>query len=397
LSTQIKDANKDLKLSESAINKITDNFTKESAYKNPQAALKEWNKLTNKNGLDNTYKMVTKNPEVLGDIKGNKILFFKDQNRKEAMSKIKASANLLTDHYIAKDYLGVSQGSLDKLDKKYKDISKSNFNFKTKDISYTKFKSNIEAAVKKSLWEIDRVESKNIISAISKRVEEQIIEYKNRYKKEPSSEIKSQIYSKAKYEYERKVFYLNKLNKENPAKTKLAKIKQHQKADCLSKIEANKLQYDHHKVFENLDQKALTDSYNYYLKRTNDLTNTYIKQGYEKNQAYNIANKIVDYEITNNTHPSMTNLKVMEAKSVTFNLDKTIISNMGINEKDSVNLLSKFESTQSQKLNAKEKMELGFRTYTQPTQDQQSANNSKGIEQDKSQEIAKNIDTSIGI
>ena len=397
LSTQIKDANKDLKLSEAAINKIRDNFIKESAYKNPQEALKEWYKLANKNGLDNAYKMVTKNPEVLGDIKGNKILFFTDKNRKEAMSKIKASANLLTDHYIAKDYLGVSQGSLDKLDKKYKDISKSNFNFKTKDISYTKFKNNIECSVKKSLWEIDRVESKNIISTISKRVEEQIIEYKNRYKKEPSSEIKSQIYSKAKYEYERKVFHLDKLNKASPAKTKLAKIKQHQKADCLSKIEANKLQQDHHKVFENLDQKALADSYNYYLKRTDDLTNTYIKQGYEKNQAYNIASKIVDYEIANNTHPSMTNLKVMEAKSATFNLDKTIISNMGINEKDSVNILSKFESIHSQKLNAKEKMKLGFRTYTQPEQNQQSANNSKGIEQDKSQAIAKNIDSGFSI
>jgi hypothetical protein len=42
-------------------------------------------------------------------------------------------------------------------------------------------------------------------------------------------------------------------------------------------------------------------------------------------------------------------------------------------------------------------MELGFRTYTQPTQEQQSANSSKGIEQDKSQEIAKNIDIGVDL
>ena len=75
------------------------------------------------------------------------------------------------------------------------------------------------------------------ISAISKRVEEQIIEYKSRYKKEPSLSVKSQMFSKAKYEYEKRNFYIEKLNKENPAKTKLDKIRQYQKADQLTKIE----------------------------------------------------------------------------------------------------------------------------------------------------------------
>ena len=49
----------------------------------------------------------------------------------------------------------------------------------------------------------------------------------------------------------------------------------------------------------------------------------------------------------------MRNLKVIETESKTFNLDKAIISNMGINEKDSLNFLSKVESIESQRINAK--------------------------------------------
>jgi hypothetical protein len=397
LSSMMKESVQDFKSSQSKASQIYDNFQKNSAYSDPQVAAKKWEELVNNHGLTKAQAMIENNPEKLGGIRGNKLLFFKDKNRKDAISKIKESINTLTGYAVAKDNLKINKSSVDNLDQKYTEIYKSSFTFKTEGISYSKFKKSIELGVKKSLWGIDNIESKNIISSISKRVEEQIIEYKSRYKKEPTTLIKSEMFSKAKYEYERKVFHLNKLNKENPARTNLNKINHTQKADQLAKIEANKLQHDHHKVFENLDQKALTDSYNYYLKRTDDLTNTYIKQGYEKNQAYNIASKIVDYEIANNTHPSMTNLKVIEAESKTFNLDKAIINNMGANEKDCSNLLSKIESIESQKLNAKEKMELGFRTYTQPTQAQQSTNKSKDIDQDKSQEIAKNIDTSIGI
>ena len=190
---------------------------------------------------------------------------------------------------------------------------------------------------------------------------------------------------------------LEKLNKDNPAKTKLANIKNNQKADCLAKIETNKLQQEHYKVLDNTQQKSAMQLYDYYQQRIDQLAASYTKQGYNKNQAVNIANKIINFEIANNTHPSMTNLKFMEAESKTFNLDKTIISNMGINEKDSANLLSKIESIEAQKLNTKEKMELGFRTYPQPIQDQQSTNKSKDIAQDKSQEINKNIDSSIGM
>ena len=276
-------------------------------------------------------------------------------------------------------------------------IYKNSFAFKTKGISYSKFKKNIELGVKKALWGIDNIESKNIISSISKRVEEQIIEYKSRYKKEPTTLIKSEMFSKAKYEYEKKSFYLEKLNKENPARTNLDKINHTQKADQLAKIEVNLLKQDHNKSFETLDQKAVFKAYDYYQQRTEDLTTSYIKQGYNKNQAGNIANKIVGYEIANNSHTSMRDLKVIEAESKTFNLDKTIINNMGANEKDSSNLLSKIESIESQKINAKDKIELGFITSSKAMQNQDSISNSKGITPEKPQEIDKNIDAGMEI
>ena len=102
-------------------------------------------------------------------------------------------------------------------------------------------------------------------------------------------------------------------------------------------------------------------------------------------------------KISNNNHASMRNLKVIETESKTFNLDKTIINNMGANEKDSSNILSKIESIESQKINAKDKIELGFTTSSKTTQNQESISNSKEITQEKPQEINKNIDAGMEI
>ena len=345
LSSIMKESVQDFKLSQSKTGQIYDNFQKNSAYSNPKVAAKKWEELVSSHGLTKAEEMIEKTPEILGELQGKKILFFSDKNRKNAVSKIEESVNMLTVYTVAKDNLKVNKSSVDNLDKKYAEVYKSCLGFKTKDITYSKFKKNIEEAVKKSLWQIDNIDSKNIISAISKRVEEQIIEYKARYKKEPSLSAKSQMFSKAKYEYEKRNFYIEKLNKENPAKTKLDKVRQYQKADQLSKIESNQLKQEHHKSFETLDQKALINSFNYYSERADNLTNSYIKQGYNKSQAENIANKIVDYELVNNKHASMSNLKVIEAESKTFNLDRTIINNMGINEKDSSNIISQIGAT----------------------------------------------------
>jgi hypothetical protein len=205
------------------------------------------------------------------------------------------------------------------------------------------------------------------------------------------------MFSIAKYEYEKKRFYLEKLNKEDPAKTNLDKIKQYQKADQLAKIEVNLLNHGYNKSFEAADQKAVLKAYDYYQQRIENLTNSYTNQGYNKNQAENIANKIVSYEISNNNHASMRNLKVIETESKTFNLDKTIINNMGANEKDSSNILSKIESIESQKINAKDKIELGFTISSKTTQNQESISNSKEITQEKPQEINKNIDVGMEI
>jgi conjugative relaxase-like TrwC/TraI family protein len=397
LSTIMKESVADFKLSQSKVSELTNNFLKNAAYNNPKYALKQWSELVNNYGLTKAQEIVEKNPEKLGELRGRKILFFNDKNRNDAIAKIKGSIDTLTSYTVAKDNLNVNKNSVDNLDKKYSNIYKSCFAFKTEGITYSKFKKDIEAGVKKALWGIDNIESKNIISAISKRVEEQIIECKSRYKKEPSISLKSEMFSKAKYEYEKKSFYLEKLNKEDPAKTNLDKIKQYQKADQLAKIEVNLLNHGYNKSFEAADQKAVFKAYDYYQQRVDNLTNSYTNQGYNKNQAENIANKIVNYEISNNNHASMRNLKVIETESKTFNLDKTIISNMGINEKDSLNFLSKVESIESQKINSKEKLELGYTTSNRATQSQDSMVKNKEITQDKSQEINKNMDIDIGI
>ena len=65
---------------------------------------------------------------------------------------------------------------------------------------------------------------------------------------------------------------------------------------------------------------------------------------------------------------------------------------MGINEKDSSNIISKIETLESKKLNAKDKIELGFTTSGKPTTTKESVTKGKMIEQDRTQEVSKNID-----
>ena len=397
LSANMKESVTDLKSTQVDVNKLADNFIKNSGYQNPQDALSKWNELANNFGLNKAREVVENNPQKLGELLGKKVLLFNNKSRKDAIAKAKDLLNTLTSYAAAKDNLNVSKISVDNLDQKYTEIHKSSFAFKTKGISYSRFKKNIELGVKKALWGIDNIESKNIISSISKRVEEQIIEYKSRYKKEPTTLIKSEIFSKAKYEYEKKGFYLEKLNKKNPARTNLDKINNTQKADNLAKIEVNLVKQDHSKSFEILDQKIVSKTYDYYQKRTEDLTTSYTKQGYRKDQAENVANKIVGYEIANNSHASMRDLKVIEAESKTFNLDKTIINNMGTNEKDSSNILSKIESIESQKIDTKDKIELGFTTSSKTTINQKDISNSNEATQEKSQEINKNMDAEMKI
>ena len=93
----------------------------------------------------------------------------------------------------------------------------------------------------------------------------------------------------------------------------------------------------------------------------------------------------------------MRDLKVIEAESKTFNLDKAIINNMGASEKDCSNILSKIESIESQKINAKDKVELGFTTSSKSTQNQESISNDKSITPEKPQEINKNMEAGMEI
>ena len=168
LSSYMKESVADFKLSQSNVSELTNSFLKNAVFNNPKYALKQWSELVNNYGLTKAQEIVEKNPEKLGELRGRKILFFNDKNRNDAVAKIKESIDALTSYTVAKDNLNVNKSSVDSLDKKYSNIYKSCFAFKTEGITYFKFKKDIEAGVKKALWEIDNIESKNIISAISK-------------------------------------------------------------------------------------------------------------------------------------------------------------------------------------------------------------------------------------
>ena len=398
MGSYLKENIEDYKLYQSHLNKNTELFIKNSSYSRPQEAISNWDSLVKKYKLEKTVALVEKSPEILGELSGNKILFFSNKDRTEAIKKIGQSINILINNSQLKDTLNIAKASVKNLDTKCNDIYKENFKFKTSNISYSKMKKEIEEGVKKSLQKINSIESKNIVKTIAKRVEEKIIAYKTRYQKEPNISDKISIFLNAKHEYEIKSFYKEKLNNESQAETKIEKINRYQQIDKLSKIDANLSQQNNSRTaLNNPDQNNVTTTYDYYLQRAENLTGSYIKQGYENNQAKNIANKIIGYEIANNKHIDMKNLKVAESQSKTFNLDKTIISNMGITENDSLKLLSKIESLESERIDSKQKKELGFSTSNTFTQNHASINKEQEINKDaeKSYEVSKDVEISM--
>lgn len=413
LSSYLKENISDLKVKQTELNKVKEEFLSNSAYSDPQEALSKWNSLVARYELTEAISRIESNPKAIGELKGKTFLFFNDRGRKEALSQIKQSINTLINLEKIKDYLKLSKRSVNKLDKEYHNILKQAFSFKTRNITHTKMKRNITQAVKTSLSKIDGMEFRsgvnvninaNIITngnnttntnkdnafnvnlsnnyknanatyrgfdstnhnmtiSISKRVEEKIIEFKTRYKREPSITEKASMFIQAKYEYERKSYYLKQLNKKKIPKTKIEQIRQIEKADKLSKIDANLAIREHSEVngmHKTPEHQVVMNAYQDSQNRIEKLTKSYIKQGYSIEQASNIAHKIVNYEIDNNNHPSIRKIKAIEQESKTFNLDKTIIKNMGINGKDAEKLISKLEGIELNKLDAKQIKELGL-------------------------------------
>ena len=108
LSSMMKESVQDFKSSQSKVGQIYDNITKNSAYSNPNVVIKKWEELVKNHGLTKAQEIIENNYEKLGDLRGKKLLFFNDKNRKDAISKIKQTINLLTNYTAAKDTLKVN-------------------------------------------------------------------------------------------------------------------------------------------------------------------------------------------------------------------------------------------------------------------------------------------------
>ena len=122
LSASMKESVADLKSTQVDVNKLADNFIKNSGYQNPQDALSKWNELANNYGLNKAREVVENNPQKLGELLGKKVLLFNNKNRKDAIAKAKDSVNTLTSYAVAKDNLNISKISVDNLDQKYAEM-----------------------------------------------------------------------------------------------------------------------------------------------------------------------------------------------------------------------------------------------------------------------------------
>jgi len=375
----------DLKTQQKALAKNQNDFLNNSSYKNPDKALEAWNKLLRNEGIQTAISKLQENPKIIGGFKGGEFLFIKTKDRRDATNKVHSSINQLVAIEQAKDNIKIGGESTKSFEQKLNEIFAKTFNFKTQDVTYTKMKRDIFYGVKEVLLRTDNIgvnnldikqntAAKNMIASITKSVAEKIIEYKERFQTEPEIKAKTEMFLKSKYEYEMKGYYKNELSKSSQPKTQIEKIKHLEKINSLSKIDANITKKDDRYITYNssdssnkidvskndLDKKEIYNRYGDSQARVTKLTTSYINQGYDLTQASNIANKILSYEITNNTHPGIGKLQSIEQKSGTHNLDKKIITNIGFGETDSQNLLSKVETVESQKYNTKELKDLGF-------------------------------------
>ncbi len=243
-------------------------------YKEPEQALFLWGKLVERHGLREAEKILVKNSKLIGKLEGMELFFIKDQIHKEAIGKIDKVVKSLVNMEMKRDQLSLKERELKKVDEGIRNKLQGLADLKIEGLSHEEIKMQIRGVVKNTMFKIGSVGSGEVTNKITKRVTEQIVEFKNRYKKEASAEDKISFYIKARYEHEREEFYKGELQKQS--KAEMQDLEVVDKVKLLAKIDANlgKKEDGYHVA---CNPREVLARYDNLQARTIEITKSYMK------------------------------------------------------------------------------------------------------------------------
>ena len=167
---------------------------------------------------------------------------------------------------------------------------------------------------------------------------------KTRFKQEPTPNLKREFYWRAKYEYSRSIVYKAAVQKTSVPENKIEKVIFADKVDKLVRIDANLAQKVHEYSYKSPEIKAVMTKYNDFTLRTTKITESYLQQGLKSVQAGFVANKIVNYEISQQgAYPNVTALKHIENTSDGLSYNNRVLYSMGLRNNTAMTVLNKVE------------------------------------------------------
>ena len=165
-------------------------------YKDPEVVKENWQKLELKHCFEKAIQLVKTNPEIVGQIRGNNILGFKDEARKQANIN-KFAIHVIFGIYSEAQNAKTTRQEIEDYsqDKAQKALSKININQ-----NYDQLLGQITKINTKLIPSLENKVTNQVIQNASIRMMEYIIDHKTRHNQEPSlNEMKSFFY-RSKFE-----------------------------------------------------------------------------------------------------------------------------------------------------------------------------------------------------
>ena len=278
-----------------------------TVYKESHSVIQKWENLVSEKGIDTARKAIKKNPTILGTVKGFDFFGFKSKSRIEASCKVDLLVGILSDFSENKKAKAICQKQIDGLfstitNQHLGEISK----FATQNLDHKEISFSLEKFVQTSLAAIDKNTDFEQVRFVSTKMTEQIIQYRQRYRKEPTEALKKDYFLRARYEATRLDFMEKHLDKTMPQDTLGNRVLKSQKLERLLSIDSRLAQGDSlnkQQIYYDPPQfKKTLETFKEGESKIVLLTHSFLKQGMDKTKANFIATDIVKYKERTSQH-----------------------------------------------------------------------------------------------
>lgn len=256
----------------------------------------KWNALVEKHGIEKAAAQVKNDPSILGQLRGYRVLAYKNEERKQALAAVKNCIKQLSD--ISHNKVSIQQNNT-KITKNLVNIDSVISNVISSDTKH----QNIEdmqyvlyRRVQQAAKYIGNVKDYGQIKDLVSRYAGRIIDYRNRFNEEPKHELKKDMFLKAYHESSRKEAIATALQKTQKINTPGDKLAISQKTERLLAIDSRKNISEKTPFVRGDDIKTLESEYINNNVKIHNLAKEYLNQNMSYAKAHFMATETVKYQ-----------------------------------------------------------------------------------------------------